>query len=234
MERRHFVKLCSSAATLAATGTLLKPDPVFALDNPQTVKLVDTSGKPVKASNLITSKNYIFHYPYQGSPCLLLALDKATQADVEIQADGAAYHWPGGVGPHRTIVAYSAICSHALSYNTKAFSIISYHTRESKITGKSDSITCCAHGSSYDPAVGARVTVGPAPKPLAAIQLHYDPATDELAAIGMIGSDVFKRFFKIYKRDLRKEYGRGIAKQPITETALVLPSDEYSKQVISC
>jgi ABC-type glycerol-3-phosphate transport system substrate-binding protein len=74
-------------------------------------------------------------------------------------------------------------------------------------------IHCCADHSVYDPASGARVLAGPAPQPLAAVLLDYDPATDELTALGTVGAEQFDAFFKKYEFKLAMEHGQ--AKAPI-------------------
>src|SRR5438552_3337692 len=83
-------------------------------------------------------------------------------------------------GARRSIVAYSAICAHKLAYPTREISFIRYQEQPSK-TSKGGVIHCCAEHSVYDPAAGARVVSGPAPQPLAAIVLDYDPDQDALA-----------------------------------------------------
>ena len=63
--------------------------------------------------------NLIFHYPYAATPCFLLNLGRPLSLPAELKTAAAQpYRWPGGVGPQRSIVAYSAICAHQLaSYN---------------------------------------------------------------------------------------------------------------------
>ena len=54
------------------------------------------------------------------------------QPKVELKTEnGSTYEWPGGVGAQRGIVAYSAICSHRLTYPTRQISFISYRDRTS-------------------------------------------------------------------------------------------------------
>lgn len=234
MQRRDFIKLCSSTAVLAATGTVSIPNG-YAVEGMQAARLVDVEGNPVKVASLNTDENYIFHYPYQSTPCLLLSLGKQLKQETVLESDdGTVYTWPGGAGPESNIVAYSAICPHALSYNSRAASILNYNTAKSQIAGIGESITCCAHASVYDPADGARVLSGLAPKPLATILLEYDAGSDELTAVGVIGSDVFTQFLKTYKKDLREEYGRGGAEEFVTEKTVLMPAAEYSAIMIQC
>ncbi len=118
------------------------------------------------------------------TPCFLLNLGKPT---------------PGGVGPKRAIVGYSAICSHRLTYPTRQISFISF--REQASAGKAarrNMIHCCSEHSEYDPASGARVMGGPAPQPLSAILFEHDPASDTLYATGTLGGELFNAFFEKY------------------------------------
>ena len=136
------------------------------------------------AGALEAETNYVFHYPYAGTPCFLLKLARpVTIAATLRREDGATYAWEGGVGPGRAVVAFSAICAHKLAYPTRDISFIRYQPQKSA-TSDAHVIHCCADHSVYDPANGARVLAGPAPQPLAAILLDYDPASDGLVGAG--------------------------------------------------
>src|SRR6185436_1402830 len=104
--------------------------------------------------------------------------------------------WPGGVGPRGSIVAYSAICAHKLTYPTRDISFISYRAEKTVGNKFANVIHCCSEHSQYDPAAGARVVAGPAPQPLAAILLEHDAGTDEIYAVGTLGGEMFNEFFK--------------------------------------
>ena len=119
LSRRRFVKACAAVAALAAARR--RPaEPAFALADAPRLKLVDKAGKPIKAGTLAADENYIFLYPYISTPCLLLRLGAATPRQVErTNADNARYTWPGGVGKDGAVVAYSAICAHAFSYDSR-------------------------------------------------------------------------------------------------------------------
>src|SRR5205823_847894 len=83
------------------------------------VRLVDGKGAPVLGKSVPPERNLIFHYPYATTPCFLLNLGRpAVPAAVLKTADNKAYEWRGGIGPGRSIVAYSAICAHKLTYPT--------------------------------------------------------------------------------------------------------------------
>ena len=197
-------------------------------------RLVDATGAPLKARALVAETNYIFHFPFVGTPCFLLNLGKpvATPATLR-REDGTTYAWQGGVGPSRAIVAFSAICAHKLAYPTRDVSFIRYQPRPSA-TSDAHVIHCCADHSVYDPAAGARVLAGPAPQPLAAILLDYDAATDELAALGTVGAEQFDAFFRKYEFQLAVDYGHGRAKRPVGATAVVRELAQYCKQTIQC
>ncbi len=199
------------------------------------LKLVDQAGKPIKAGALRVHENYLFAYPYVSTPCLLLRLGSATPRNVERKdAANAAYRWPGGVGKDGAVVAYSAICAHAFSYDGKVNSFLTYSKAASHLSGKARTITCCAHGSVYDPAAGAQVIGGPAKFPLAAVQLAYHADSDELSAVGMVGTALFDEFFKAFRADLNVQYGRGAYRDVLERQTTLLPMQEYSKDVVKC
>ena len=170
-------------------------------------------GEPIRAGALAAETNYVFHYPYASTPCFLLRLPRVASGAVNLKReDGAAYAWNGGVGPERSIVAFSAICAHKLAYPTRDVSFIRYQ-KDQSATSAGSVIHCCADHSVYDPSAGARVVSGPAPQPLAAIVLEHDPATDAIHALGTLGPEQFDAFFKKYEFKLGMEYG-GKAKAP--------------------
>src|SRR5947207_8807682 len=129
MERRDFLKLCAAAAT-AAQGSSLAADARPHLYS--RTLLVDAKGAPLRSAAVPRERNLIFHYPYAATPCFLLNLGRPVQAAAHLQtADKQAYAWHGGVGPARSIVAYSAICAHRMTYPTKEISFISYRAEKS-------------------------------------------------------------------------------------------------------
>jgi len=232
--RRRFVKACGAAAVVAASSRRLAP-PAFALEDAPRLKLVDKAGKPIKAGALDVGANYIFLYPYVSTPCLLLRLGAPTPRDVtQSDRDEASYVWPGGVGKDGAVVAYSAICSHLLTYDSSETSFLTYNQGRSKLSGAEGAITCCAHASAFDPANGAKVVAGPAEFPLAAVQFDYDADTDELTATGLIGTALIDEFFDAYRGDLNAEYGRGAYRALLEETTAVMPIEEYSASVVAC
>lgn len=235
LSRRGFIKVCGAVVALSTVAGARLVDPAFALDQAPRVKLVNRAGRPLKAGALAADTNYVFLYPYVSTPCLLLRLGKATPSNVTRKdAADAAYTWPGGVGKDGTVVAYSAICAHAFSYDSRQTSFLTYNKAKTHLSGHARAITCCAHASVYDPAEGAKVIGGPAKFPLAAVQLVHDPASDELIATGMVGTTLFQDFFKAFRADLNVEYGRGAYREVLRDQTTVLPMDEYSKDVVQC
>jgi arsenite oxidase small subunit len=235
VNRRGFVKACSAVATLAAASASRLVQPAFALADAPKLKLVDKVGQPIKASALEVHANYLFMYPYVSTPCLLLRLGAAAPRNVECKdAKKAAYAWPGGVGKDGAIVAYSAICSHAFSYDSKKASFLTYNKERTQVSAHSRSITCCAHASIFDPAAGANVVGGPATFPLAAVQLAYQADSDELIATGLVGTALIDEFFKAYRGELNAQYGRGAYRAKVEGQTTVLPMREFSKDVVQC
>ncbi len=237
MERRDFLKACAAGATLAASApqalAAQQASPRFYAR----ALLVDRNGAALAASSLKPETNYIFHYPFGGTPCFLLDLGKPTQRDVELKtADGKRYVWAGGVGARRSVVAFSAICAHKLAYPTRQISFISYRSGDDGSTfARPDTIHCCAEHSEYDPASGGRVLGGPANQPLAAILLEHEPATDRLFATGTLGGELFNEFFRKYDLKLTLEHGSDSApRTPVAATARVSELAAYCQQRVNC
>ena len=234
MERRKFLESCAALSGAAGIGAL---PGAWASTPPrlyERTRLVDRHGDSLRAGALEAETNYVFHYPYAGTPCFLLKLARpVTVAATMRREDGATYAWEGGVGPGRTVVAFSAICAHKLAYPTRDISFIRYQPQKSA-TSDAHVIHCCADHSVYDPANGARVLAGPAPQPLAAILLDYDPASDGLWALGTVGAEQFDRFFDKYDFKLGMEYGQGKAKALVGTSTVVRELAQFCRQTIQC
>ena len=238
MDRRGFVEGCAlGAGTLAAT---LAGD-VWAADaKPRSygrVLLVDEVGDPIKARALKPQVNYVFHYPFEATPVFLLDLGKAAAPTRLRTRAQQGYHWPGGVGAGRSVVAFSAICAHKLVYPTKELSFISFrkgaaHNPKTPSQG-SDLIHCCADHSQYDPARGAQVLAGPAEQPLCAVLLEHDPRADTLSATGTLGGELFDDFFKKYEVKLSLEVGPR-ARTAVAGRSMVRELDRYCRNSIRC
>ena len=231
MERRDFVKLCAAgAAALAAPGVQANATPrLYAR-----ARLVDEKGEPLRAGAIPANRNLIFHYPYAATPCFLLNLGRPVQNGARLKtADQTPYEWSGGVGPGRSIVAYSAICAHKLTYPTRDISFISYRAEKTPGNRFASVIHCCSEHSQYDPAEGGRVLAGPAPQPLAAVLLDYDPKEDHIYAIGTLGGEMFHEFFEKYAFRLQMEQGAN-AHAAVTGSCVVRPLENYCRQQVKC
>lgn len=109
----------------------------------------------VALSKLRVNRPVSFAYPLKAQPNVLLDLGHAV---------------PHGVGPKKSIVAYSILCQHMgcpVEYRRK--------TRE---------FVCPCHQSQYDPARLASIIQGVAPRPLPRIQLKV-----ERGAVWAVGVD---------------------------------------------
>jgi len=231
MQRRAFLKFCAvSAAAAGAPAVAADARPQFY----QRVKLVGEDRAPLRARAVPAHRNLIFHYPYAATPCFLLNLGRPVQGAAQLKTvDDQPYEWRGGVGAARSIVAYSAICAHKLTYPTRDISFISFRAEKTVGNKLARVIHCCSEHSQYDPAAGARVLAGPAPQPLAAILLEHDPASDELTAVGTLGGEMFDAFFAKYAFRLQLENG-GAARRAVNGVAAVTPLERYCRQLVKC
>lgn len=229
-ERRRWMRQAACVAgAWAAAGTLPRVAGAMQL-HPRTL-LVDRLGEPVRARTLQPGEPQLFNYPYLAAPVFLLALEREVKATELVTEAGQRYVSPAGVGPQRTLVAFSAICSHKLMYPTPQLSFIG--PRPGRAGEPAQVIHCCGDQSRYDPAQGARVLGGPAPQPLAAVLLEWDRASDRLHAVGLQGGEMFTAFFEKYAFRLETELGAK-ARAACGPTAVVLPARAYSRQWQSC
>jgi arsenite oxidase small subunit len=234
MERRTFIQI-------ATTATCSGPLAIDAAEQKPTQKkyartrLVDADGKPIKLAALKSNHNYVFNYPFEGTPCFLLNLDQSIDRPVGLKTEsGASYEWPGGVGPKKTLVAYSAICAHKLAYPSPQVSFIGFRVAPSAASARGKVITCCADKSVYDPFAGAKVLSGPAPQPLAAILLEYDAKTDEIFAVGTFGGEKFDAFFSKYAFKLSLEKGGAQAQDAVKNATVLKDLAAHSQQTAQC
>lgn len=238
MDRRGFIKICGGTAALAGLQTtyleIVRAAEVKSFNR---VKLVDEQGNPIKASQLTTEEAYIFHYPYRSTPCFLVNLAAKPADAMTMQADDGEYKWGGGIGPNGSLVSYSAICAHQLSYPTKEHSPIHYTGKaSSKLAGRGGMIVCCEHDRVYDPSQGGKmvVTTKESTQPLTAIVIEHDAATDEIYATGVAGGLLYDEFFRSYKRTLIAEYGPGGAKEEVAGTAPTMLMSKFTGGVDKC
>ena len=204
--------------------------------------LVNAEGKPITVGDLKTGETYVFFYPYVTTPCFLMNLGKQTASDVTLQTeDGEVYAWEGGVGPERSVVAFSAICAHKMSHPSRSVSFINYRHRDVNFIDsskqparRSQVVYCCSEGSVYDPVAGAKVLGGPAPQPLAAIRLDYDHDSGGLKASGTQGGDMFNKFLSTFEFRLALEFQITDVGQLIADSTAVTPMAEFCKTQIKC
>lgn len=233
-ERRALMRQAACVAgAWAASGAV----PVLAADGPAQrytrTLLVEPLGEPLLASKLVPGQALLFNYPFAASPVFLLALEREVAATADLSTEAQQrYASPAGVGPNKSVVAFSAICAHKLMYPTPQISFIG--VRKGFEGEPAQVIHCCGDQSRYDPARGARVIGGPAPQPLAAIVLDWDAKTDRLYAVGTQGGEMFKAFFDKYAFKLETEFGSTRARAASGATAVVRPAAAYSRQWQSC
>ncbi len=232
MKRRSFLKACGMGVAAATMPQFLTY--AAELDYGEAV-LAKADGTPLRAVDIQPRTEYLFHYPFKSTPCMLIDLGETVKGgDTLTMDDGQTYKWLGGVGPKRSIVAFLAICAHQLQYPSRQLSMINYNPGKSDVAGGVGKIVCCAHNSVYDPAHGAKVEKGPAPDPLAAVRLEWDQGKDQFIVKGLYGHDLIRDFFKAYKRKLKKEYGRRAYKAAVEGQTQVVLAKDYSAMQVMC
>lgn len=232
MDRREFVKLCAGSAAWLAAG--MRDARAGSYTDFPKVRLTDAHGAPFKTSAMANDEAYVFHFPFRSLPCFLINLGKPASGPQEMTSESGSYTWPGGVGKDKSLVAYVAVCTHQLAYSARPESEIHYAASNSAVAGKPGMIVCCAHNSVFDPATGAQRLSGEARDPLLSVRLEYDPADDALYASGLAGTQLVERFFNTYKRELISEYGPGVYKEPVGDTAAAVPLSKYATSVGNC
>jgi len=228
------MKVCAAGAAVGANDLFAAQDlkPRFYSRS----LLTEEGGRPLRAASLVAGRNYIFHYPFESTPCFLLNLGKPTARSVQLKTeDGSTYEWAGGVGPDRAIVGYSAICAHRMSYPTPQISFIAYR-EQSTASGimRPNTIHCCSEHSEYDPAAGAKVVGGPAPQPLAAVLLEHDAKSDSLHALGTLGGEMFNTFFAKFEFKLALDYGSSRTHQAVAGRTVVKELQQFCRQQVRC
>jgi Rieske Fe-S protein len=242
VSRRGFLKLCASTGALVAgsPSLLANAAPERVPATPST--LMHSSGRPLRLTDLEVGESYVFNYPYVSTPVFLIDLGKPALPTEDLELDdGRRYRWRGGVGPQRSVVAFSAICAHRMSYPTPTVSFIHYRhemtpytDRDLKLARREQVIYCCSEGSVYDPAEGCRVLGGPAPQPLAAIDLKFDEHSGELQALGTYGGDMFERFFEKFGFQLALQSGTENIRTPVGTSTRVVTLKDYSLNTNVC
>lgn len=201
--RRRTLKILVTLAGAAMIIGAIPPaieeiiPPISGLKSFPTLKLLGPDGQPLKASSIPPQTPYlfVFDYPLANEPNMLINLGESVPpTTVVVPQTGATYEFPGGVGPNKSIVAYSGICQH-LGCQTPLISFYpNLPTCQPAITANGPLkgvIHCLCHGSTYDPYKGGAVITGPTVRPLPYVLLKYDPSTDELYAVKMYGPVIY-------------------------------------------
>ncbi len=230
--KRNVLKLLAVAGLVGAgagglAGGVIQyvQPPTIGISSYPRVQLIDIDGSPLTVAkveseyNAGTPNDLIFDYPLRNEPNFLLNLFPASGTP---DGTNGAENVPGGVGTHKSIVAYSAICQHlgcpapAISYYPpgtcpKTFSNNTYPTL-------SFYIHCSCHGSTYDVTNSASNLTGPAVLPLPQVTLDVD-ASGNIYAIGEQGPPV-----NGHLNTLQGDYGVGSTSQLVKETPVILCS----------
>lgn len=239
--RRGFVKTC--LATVAAVASnpamVVRSEPLRSYNR---VLLVDHLGEPIGSDALSRGDAFIFHYPHITTPCFLVDIGRSLNTGRDLATeDGQHYRWRGGAGPGASVVAFSAICAHKLSYPTRTVSFLNfrpeltrYMDSNEKVSERSQIIYCCSERSVYDPSRGAEVIGGPARQPLTTVDLEYDGANDRFYAVGTRGGELYEEFFIRFGFRLALENEIDDVRALAAGTTEVIPHDRYSSQPVTC
>lgn len=230
MDRRCFHRLCGR---LLGGAALLHRDAAGSQSRirvwPRT-RLVDETESPLTLADLVPGEARVFHYPFVTTPCFLIRLEGAVR-----EGD-----WPGGLDDDRSVVSFSAICSHKMSHPARPISHIAYRSEPVVFTDgngqrheRAGLISCCSERSVYDPAQGAAVLTGPAPFPLAAIALDSD-SDGTLVATASLGEDLYDRFFDVFGFRLALEHDVSDVRESSGVQSVATPAESYSRQQIRC
>lgn len=146
-DRRKFL-IGGAVATAGLVGATVAPS-----------AMADSGVRIAKVSELSRAKSIAFNFPNE-EPALLLDTGKPV---------------PGGIGPNKSIVAYSTLCQHMgcpLEYEEA-----------------SQEFVCPCHASRFDPARSGMATEGPSPRGLPRIELAIRHG--EIYAIGIVDGQVY-------------------------------------------
>jgi Rieske Fe-S protein len=198
--KRNVIKLLAVAGMVGAgTGGLVAGSlqyaqpPMVGISSFPKVSLQDLDGTPLTASkvtaeyNCTTNDVLTFAYPLRNEPNFLLNLAPAPGGS------GGATNVVGGVGPQKSIVAFSAICQH-LGCPAPAISYYPPGTCPQTFGALDFYIHCSCHGSTYDVTNGAANLTGPAVLPLPQVTLAWDQTDDSISAVSVTGPPVNGHF----------------------------------------
>jgi len=169
-----------TAAASTSASTSQESSQSASASSTSTTTVASTSSSPfpqvlvANLSDLQESQPVPFNYPLEETPNILVKLG--------VKASG-------GVGPDGDIVAYSVVCQHLGC-------IFGFVAKGAAPACETDYVAagpigyCCCHGSVYDLVNGAKVTDGPAPRPVPQVILSVDSSGD-IYAIGMGPPTIF-------------------------------------------
>jgi len=180
--KRNFLKLVLTLGGLATVGSfasmfrILFFVPAPNAGSTTSVPLVWPVIKIANVSTLDPTTPLSFNYPLVETPNILVKLGVQAQ---------------GGVGPDNDIVAFSQVCQH-LGCIYAFVGTGSAPTCNGSYKATDPVGYCCCHGSIYDLVNGAKVTSGPAPRPVPQVTLKYDSSTGDISAVGMGPPTIFQ------------------------------------------
>jgi len=223
--KRNVLKLLAVGGLIGAGGgglalgsqQYLQP-PAIGLSSYPRVQLLDVDGSPLTTAkveseyNAETSDLYLFNYPLKNEPNFLLNLYPATGSP---NGTNGAEDVVGGVGTHKSIVAFSAICQH-LGCPAPAIAYYPPGTCPNTPGGKSFYLHCSCHGSTYDATNAASNLTGPAVLPLPQVTLETD-SNGNLFATKVTGPPVNGHI-----DTLQGDYSVGTTSQVVKETPVIL------------
>lgn len=243
MKRRGFVKLCAGAvASISASAEVLAQDNMIHRRYGRVAMIDPQSGAKKAVRSLEVGETYLFHYPYVSTPCFLINLGRSVKPVDNLQTrEGHRYRWQGGSGPGNSVVAFSAICAHKMTHPAPSVSFINYRHEEVRFRNSEDAIEeragviyCCSEQSVYDPATGGKVLGGPAPQPLAAIELEYNDIDDSLYATATIGGEMFDRYFRSFHDRLVLQLGSTDIDRELSDSTELMRLSDYTRNQITC
>ena len=221
--KRNVLKLAAVAGLIGMGGAGLgvgaiqfAQPPQIGLSSYPRVQILDLDGSPLLANKVLTEYSVetpdvlTFAYPLRNEPNFLLNLAPAPGGS------GGATNVVGGVGPKRSIVAFSAICQH-LGCPAPAIAYYPPGTCPQTPGGRSFYIHCSCHGSTYDVTNGASNLTGPAVLPLPQVTLEWNEADDTIWATSVTGPPV-----NGHLDTLTGDYGVGTTAQLAKQSPILL------------
>ena len=231
-----FLKFCAAAARPRPAAA-----PALAADARPQLYYARPAGRRRRASRcarkaIPANRNLIFHYPYAVDALLPAQPRQAGEGSAQLKtADNAApTSGTAASAPARSIVAYSAICAHQLTYPTRDISFISFRAEKSARNRHRQRDPLLLRAQPVRPGRRRRAC-SPArrrsrwPRSCSSTIAK----TDEIHAVGTLGGEMFNEFFAKYEFRLALEHG-GAPRRPVAGTRVVHELDNYCKQQVKC